>query len=84
MDIDENVVKITTGTSVSCHIGSNPINNSIKDEKNDKLVIIDNNSSESSSSDESDDVQVVNQYKLDDVRPVIGNYGKYYVFYSVL
>lgn len=79
MDVDENVVKIATGTSISCHNSSNPINNSSKDEKNDELVIIDPNSSESSSSDESDDVQVVDQYKLEDVRPVIGNFGKYYI-----
>lgn len=79
MDVDEDVVKIATGTSISCHNNSNPINDLIKNEKDNELVIIDPNSSESSS-DDSDDVQVVNQYKLDDVRPVIGKYGKFYMY----
>lgn len=76
MEVDQDVIKITTGTAITkCR--NNNTNDDIKIKQDDKLIIIDPESTESSSSEESDDdVQVIKQYKLDDVRPVIGNYGK--------
>lgn len=80
MDVDQDIVKITTGTAITiCPKYLNQSNNEIKHETNDDLIIIDPDSSESSSNEESD-VEVIDQYKLDDIRPVIGKYGKYYSF----
>lgn len=78
MEVDQDVIKITIGTAITkCRNNLNPINDT-KVEKNDSLIIIDPESTESSSSEESDsDIQVIDQYKVDDVRPVIGNYSKY-------
>jgi len=74
MIVDQNVSKITSGTAtVACHNKLNQITEIAKYEQND-LIIIDSRSSESS--DESD-IEVINQYKLEDVRPIIGKYGKY-------
>lgn len=76
MDVDQDVIKITTGTAITaCHKSLNQTNNSKKDLQNDELIIIDPDSSESSSSGESD-IEVINQYKLDDIRPVIGKFSK--------
>jgi len=73
MDVDQDVIKLTTGTAITtCHNSLNQCNNTKEEEENDKLIIIDNASSESSSSDES--VEVINQYKLNDIRPIIGHY----------
>jgi len=75
MDVDQDVIKLTTGTAITtCHNSLNQFNNTKEEEENDKLIIIDNASSESSSSDES--VEVINQYKLNDIRPIIGHYSK--------
>jgi len=76
MVVDQEVVKITDGTAfTSSHNNLHQINDVKQNEQNDDLIVIDPESSESSSSDES--VEVVSQYKLDDIRPVIGKYGKY-------
>lgn len=76
MVVDQDVIKITTGTAITtCHSNLEPTNNT-RDGQTDELIIIDPESSESSS-DESD-VEVVKQYKLDDIRPVIGEYSKWY------
>lgn len=72
MDIEQDVINVTTGTAITtCNKNLNKMNNI---EKVD-LIIIDPESSESSNNES--DIEVVNQYKLDDIRPVIGNYGKY-------
>lgn len=90
MEVDQDVIKITTGTAVTtCHNSLNPMVNIKKDVQNDDLIVIDPESSESSSSNESD-VEVIDHYKLNDIRPVIGKYGKcsFYVeniyFFSTL
>lgn len=76
MDIDQDVIKITEGTaSTACQANSNQINITKKEDKIINLVIIDSESSESSN-DESD-IEVVDQYKLEDTRPIIGKFGKY-------
>lgn len=77
MVVDQKVVKVTDGTAfTTSHNNLHQINDVKKNEQNDNLIVIDPESSESSSSDES--VEVVSHYKLDDIRPVIGNYGKYF------
>lgn len=77
MEVDQDVIKISTDTAITkCRNNLNEIN-IIKREQDNKLIIIDPESTESSSSEESDnDVKVINQYNLDDVRPIIGNYSK--------
>lgn len=74
MVIDQDVVKITDGTAFTT---SNNILHKInikQDKQNDDLIVIDVDSSGESSDDS---VEVINQYKLDDTRPIIGKYGKY-------
>lgn len=73
MDVDQDVIKVTTGTAITiCPKDLIQSNNKIKDETNNDLIIIDPDS-ESSSNEESD-IEVVDQYKLDDIRPIIGKY----------
>jgi len=77
MVVDQDVIKITDGTAFTAsHNNLHQISNVKQDNQNDKLIVIDAESSESSSSDES--VEIINHYKLNDIRPVIGKYGKYY------
>lgn len=71
-DVDQDVLKVTTGTAVTCSKSLEQNNKTTKDEE---YIVIDPGSSESSSSDESD-VEVINHYKLEDVRQVIGSFGK--------
>ncbi|NP_001155833.1 3 exoribonuclease-like [Acyrthosiphon pisum] len=67
----DDVIKITEGTAFTAsHNNLHQI--SKKGDKNDDLIVIDPESSESSSSDES--IEIINHYKLDDIRPVIGKY----------
>lgn len=73
MDVDEQ--SVTNVTKQTAFTTSNNSSNQTAKTVDDELIVIDPESSESSSSDESD-VEVIKQYKLDDVRPVIGNYGK--------
>jgi len=76
MVVDQDVVKITDGTAFTAsHKNLHQISNIKQEDQNNDLIVIDPESSESSSSDES--VEIVNHYKLDDIRPVIGKYGKY-------
>lgn len=77
MEVDQDVIKIATGTTITCQKNVNQINTSKKTGQDCDVVIIDTSSSESSS-DGSDgsDVEVVNQYKLEDIRPIIGKFGK--------
>jgi len=79
MVVDQDVIKITDGTAFTAsHNYLDQKNNIKQDDLNDDLIVIDPESSESSSSDES--VKVINHYKLDDIRPVIGKYGKCFRF----
>jgi len=71
-DVDQDVHKVTTGTAITCSKSLEQNKMTIKD---DEYVVIDPGSSESSSSDESD-VEVINHYKLEEVRHVIGSFGK--------
>lgn len=75
MEVDQDVVKITTGTAVTaCRNSLNQMNNNKTEVQNDDLIVIDPESSESSSNES--DIEVIDQYKLNDIRPVIGQYGK--------
>lgn len=74
MEVDQDVIKIATGTTITCQKNVNQINTSKKTEQDCDVVIIDTSSSESSS--DGSDVEVVNQYKLEDIRPIIGKFGK--------
>lgn len=79
MDIqndDQNVHTVTTGTAITACSKSLEQKNMIVND--DKYVVIDPDSSESSSSDESE-IELVNQYNIADVRPVIGEYSKCYI-----
>jgi len=74
MIVDQNVIKVTKGTAITCHDNLNPINTTAKDKETD-LIIIDTESSSESSNNESD-IEVVTQYKLEDYRTVIAKFGK--------
>lgn len=77
MLVDQDVIKVTEGTAFTASHNNLPkISNINQADKNDDLIVIDPDSSESSSSDDS--VEIINHYKLDDIRPVIGKYGKYF------
>lgn len=77
MVIDQDVIKITDGTAFTATQNNFHQTSNVKqDDQNESLIVIDPESSESSSSDES--VEIINHYKLDDIRPVIGKYGKYW------
>lgn len=77
MDVDPDVIIVDNKTAITTTKNSlNQSNNSIKSYQKEELIIIDPESSESSSSDESD-VELVDQYKLEDIRPVIGKYGNH-------
>lgn len=73
MIIDQDVIKITKGTAITaCRNSANQINETTKDEQDD-FITIDSQSSESSSNES--DIEVVDQYKLND-RNVIGKYSE--------
>ncbi|XP_022179851.1 exosome complex component RRP45-like isoform X2 [Myzus persicae] len=73
MVVDQDVIKITDGTAfTTSHNNIHQVSNVKQEGKNDDLIVIDPESSESSSSDES--VEIIDHYKLDDIRPVIGKY----------
>lgn len=75
MDVDQEVIKIMPETAIiASHNTHQVIDTKIHEENN--LIILDTDSSSSSSSEDNDDVLVVNHYKLDDMRPVIGEYSK--------
>jgi len=77
VDQDVKMIKVTDGTAFTASHNNFPkISNISQADKNDDLIVIDPESSESSSSDES--VEIINHYKLEDIRPVIGKYGKYF------
>jgi len=74
MVVDQDVVKITDGTAFTVTQNNLHQTSNVKqDDQNENLIVIDPESSESSSSDES--IEIINHYKLDDIRPVIGKYG---------
>jgi len=81
MVVDQEVIKITDGTAFTTSHKLHQTNDIKQNERNDDLIVIDPESSESSSSDDS--VEVVSHYKLDDIRPVIGKYGKYFGFCKI-
>ncbi|XP_015371670.1 PREDICTED: exosome complex component RRP45-like isoform X2 [Diuraphis noxia] len=73
MVVDQDVIKITDGTAFTATQNNlHQASNVKQDDQNENVIIIDPESSESSSSDES--VEIINHYKLDDIRPVIGKY----------
>lgn len=76
MDVDQEVIKLLPETAITAsHNISKTTNDTKINEQNNKLIILDTESSSSSSCDDND-VEVVKQYKLDDIRPVIGEYSK--------
>lgn len=78
MDIDLEVIKIMPETAIITSHNTNQVIDT-KIHEVDNLIILDTESSSSSSEDnddDDDDVLLVNHYKLDDMRPVIGEYSK--------
>lgn len=73
MVVDQDVIKITHGTAFTASNNNmHQISYTKQKNQNDDLIVIDPESSESSSSDES--VELINHYKLEDTRPIIGKY----------